>query len=1406
MADDPFVHLHVASGYSLRHGASSPAALVARAADLGQDSLALTDRDGLYGAVRFVLACRDAGIAPILGLDLAVRAGLEVPPLAPGRSGLGSRVQRTAAGRLGTGPTLAERTGSSRTQPSRRTPARGGAEVDPRHPRVVLLARDRTGWASLCRLVSAAHLGLGTEALEGEQTVRGAPVTTAEVVARHSDGLVVLLGPESEVGRALHRRRPDLALAALAPWRAAFGRRLAIEIVSHRARDTATAATDLSGARTRGLPYSSAFAARMLAFAREHDLPAVLTNAVRHAERDQAPVVDVLDAIRRLVPLDSRHLDRANGEGHLADGLRMEQVAREVVRMSGTASGSTEQREVDRLLADTRTLAEACRLDPVADLGIGEVHVPELDLLLPARAAGRSSAVRDRGPAALAAEALEADRHLRARCEAALADYLPRSGRTRGERAREVHERLDAELGTIAVLGFAGYFLTVGEVVDLIKGMGVRVAARGSGAGSLVNHLLGISGVDPLAHGLLMERFLSPLRRALPDIDVDVESARRTEVYERILERFGGERCACVSMRDTYRVRHAVRDVGAALGLPPGEIDAFATAFPHIRARDARNALQELPELRASGLGRLAARGELDGFLTLVEALDGLPRHIALHPCGVLLSDTTLLDRTPVEASWMGFPMSQFDKDDVEELGLLKLDVLGIRMQSSMAYALDEIERVDGERVDLDAVPHDDDATFALIKSAHTLGCFQIESPGQRELVGKFAPETFGDLITDISLFRPGPVKSDMVTPFLRARQGWNDPVYLHPDLRPALEETYGVVVFHEQVLRLVAVMTGCSLAEADEVRRSMGSPEGQQDVRAWFYPASRAEGYELATIEKVWEVLKAFASFGFCKAHAAAFALPTYHSAWLKAHHPAAFLAGVLTHDPGMYPKRLILDDARNLGIAVLGLDVNASSGTYTVEKVSPYDEPPPEILDERPRRGPDVPGLPDGSAYGIRLSLADVKGINDAEVERIVAGRPYGSLSDFWTRARVSRPVVERLVVAGAFDSLYGIGLSSPVRRRGRVTRRDLLLQVADLDRHTRATARAAKAAAPRRRDLPLGSTGLPLTVAVDPGSDTVRAARRQAQGPAVATAAADLDMQLALDLGDAPGEVAASGLPEMTDAERVRAELEVLGLDASRHLVDFYAPMLDALGVVRSRDLLGRRSQSEVLVAGVKVATQTPPVRSGRRVVFLTLDDSTGPVDATFFEDAQGPYAATVFGSWLLLVRGVIRRTGPRGISLRATGAWELGVVHDAWRAGGPAAVARILDDGGTRDDSDEAAVAGRAGSRSTRPVAVVPAAAQGASYAGYGALGAAASGSGPAAGGMGQRGSELSGEERVRRVLVHASGFRQSPYADIKPQGVDAADTRAQAGESERAKKEKADAPSKLWHSSPGSSGW
>ena len=305
----------------------------------------------------------------------------------------------------------------------------------------------------------------------------------------------------------------------------------------------------------------------------------------------------------------------------------------------------------------------------------------------------------------------------------------------------------------------------------------------------------------------------------------------------------------------------------------------------------------------------------------------------------------------------------------------------------------------------------------------------------------------------------------------------------------------------------------------------------------------------------------------------------------------------------------------------------------------------------------------------WGIRLSLADVKGITGAEVARIVAARegaPYASLTDFWQRARVSRPVAERLVQAGAFDAVYGIGATGDLRRRGRVTRRDLLLQVADLDRHGRALERAARGRAPsgRRpaRQIPIEGQEMALGPVVP-----VRE-RAAAQSRATRPAPPVTSVQLALDLGDGPAEGESSGLPEMTASDRVRAELDILGLDASSHVLDFHQRFLDQLGVVRSTGLLAQRSRSQILVAGVKVATQTPPIRSGRRVIFLTLDDATGPVDATFFEDVQGPYAATVFGSWLLVVRGVVRRTGRRGISLRATGAWDLGLLADRWSTGG------------------------------------------------------------------------------------------------------------------------------------------
>lgn len=1237
----------MASGYSLQYGASHPHLLVERAAEQEMDTLALTDRDGTYGAVKFAKAALRAGIRPVLGVDLAYRSS------------------------------------PSGGRPRAKTPVRGGAFRDDRLPRVTLLADaggpggGRAGWAAICRLVSAVHLA-------GE---RGSPVIEdLALIAPYleSGQVVVLLGPASAVGAAVTRRRDDLARAALAPWREIVpADNLVIELVSHRLpAQTGSAQRDQGGDQwgdqggdqggDQWGPGSAPHAARMAGLAKAVRLSTVLTNSVRYADRLDAPTVDILDAARRLVALDRRHVDRRNAEGFLKSGKQMYEIAEEIGRLGGLGD-----RDPRRLLAATRALGDRCALDPRVDLGLGEIHFPEFE-------------IKDEGTA---------DGVLRIRCEAAV-------GRRYGSAPRQrIWKRLDDELQLIGGLGYASYFLTVGDVTDLIRDLGVRCAARGSGAGSLVNYLLGISGVDPIRHNLLMERFLSPLRGSLPDIDIDVESARRTEIYEAILDKYGAERCVCVSMMDTYRVRHAVRDVGAALGMPPGEIDAIAKAFPHIRARDARVALRELPELRASGIGEQ----RLDLMFGLVERLDGLPRHIAVHPCGVLLSDASLLDRTPVEASFAGFPMSQFDKDDVEDLGLLKLDVLGIRMQSSMAHAVQLIHGTTGRDLDLDdetQVAFDDSQTMAMISAAKTLGVFQIESPGQRELVGKSGIDTFSEIIADISLFRPGPVKSDMITPYLEAKQGWRPVTYLHEDLRPILESTHGVVVYHEQVIEIIARFAGIDNAEADEKRRALGDHEGMAETRIWFFPRALGRGYDLDTVEAIWKVIEAFASFGFCKAHAAAFALPTYQSAWLKAHYPAHFLAGVLTHDPGMYPKRLILDDARQCGIEILGLDVNASSKAYVVE--------PAEATAARDPRPLLDTGAPDGSAWGIRLALAEVKGISESEVDRIVAARPYASMSDFWQRAQVSRPILERLVLAGGFDTLYRIGSPLAVRRSSRLTRRDLLLQIAELDRQTRSLERAMGGGL---RGRGLRSSSSPARQRVEQAAErnsTSPWARAAAQSQTTRAPRPIDSVQLTFDLGDAPDDAQLSGLPEMNPEERMKAELEILGLDVSRHVIETYAEFLDQLGVVRSSDLLGQRSRAELLVAGVKVATQTPPIRSGRRVIFLTVDDGTGPVDATFFEDAQGPYAATVFGSWLLVVRGELRRTGRRGVSVRGTGAWDLVQLHELWRGQGMAAVRRHL--------------------------AEVP--------EGFTAT--------------------------RRRVLVHSSGFQLSPYADVKPAGESARD--------------------------------
>ncbi|MFD0367686.1 DNA polymerase III subunit alpha [Streptomyces sp. NPDC127114] len=1088
-------HLHVSSGFSARYGASHPQDLVARAAERGIGTLALTDRDMVTGTVRFAKAATAAGVKPVFGVDLGVAAHA---PAATVR---------------------------------RRTPVRGGAHVAEAPFRATFLARDAAGWGRLCRMVSAAH---------ADAFPTGAPVAASwESLAEYGgEGLVVLLGPASEPVRALAAGRPDVAEQLLAPWRQVVGEGLRLEVVCWSLPGTG--------------PGSVRLAAHTLQLADSLRIPAVLTNAVRYADAAQHRIADVLDAARLLRPIDRRHLDC--GERWLKDGPAMLEIAERVAAAAGA-----DARRAGRLVADTIAVADACAVDPVADLGLGVPHFPEPEVV---------------GAEPVADGAM---RLLRQRCEAGMVAR----GLDLDERAMD---QLDYELGIIGRLKYEPYFLAVAQVVADARDMGIRVAARGSGAGSMVNHSLFVATANPLEHRLLFERFLSERRASLPDIDIDVESARRLEVYDRIIERFGKERVAVTGMPETYRARHALRDTGLALGLPPATVDRIAKSFPHFRASEIRAALVELPELR----GLAAEAASFGPLWELAEGLDKLPRGIAMHPCGVILSNVSLLDRLPVQPTPGGeYPMVQADKDDVEDLGLLKLDVLGVRMQSAMAHAVAEIRRTTGRVIDLDNpdhVPLDDRFAFTLIQNSDTVGMFQLESPGQQDLVGRLQPRDPQDVIADISLFRPGPVQGGMPALYIAARHG-AAPTYPHPDLEPVLRDTYGVTIWHEQIIDIFAVMTGCDRALAEVARRGLGDADRLPKIERWFRAKAGARGHTTKVLDDVWDIVSSFGAYGFCRAHAVAFAVPALQSAWLKAHHPAALYAGLLEHDPGMWPLRVIVADARRHDVPILPVDINTSRPEYTVEKTD--------------------------TGWGVRISLSSVKGISEDEVARIAEAAPYTSLQDFYARSHPKLPTVERLIQIGALDTL-----------KGNATRRDLLLQAAELHRHTRTR--------PGAGQLPLDTT---LVTA----------------GP--------------------------SGLREMTAREKLEAELGVLKIDVTRHLMEDHHRLLREIGATDAAHLRAMHPGQRVLVAGVRASTQTPPIASGKRIIFVTLEDGSGLVDLAFFEDSHEACAHTIFHKGLLLVRGTVEARGPRRTVVGEM-VWDLDELAAARATHGPQAVLDIL----------------------------------------------------------------------------------------------------------------------------------
>lgn len=559
----------------------------------------------------------------------------------------------------------------------------------------------------------------------------------------------------------------------------------------------------------------------------------------------------------------------------------------------------------------------------------------------------------------------------------------------------EYRERLQFELDIIQKMGFSGYFLIVADFIDYARRHQIPVGpGRGSAAGSLVAYALTITNIDPLKYGLLFERFLNPQRISMPDIDIDFCINGRDEVIRYVAERYGRENVSQIITFGTMGARGVIRDVGRSLNIPLAEVDRIAKLVPEGPKVTLEKALLDVPELK-----RLEEDdGPAKKLLKISRALEGLARHASTHASGVVISDRPLVEYLPLFKGSRNEIMTQYTMDRIEQLGLIKFDFLGLKTLTVIKHTLELIESTSGIRIDMDKMPLDDPATYRLCSDGKSTGVFQLESDGMRELMRRLKPEVFEDMIALVALYRPGPLGSNMVDDFVNGKHGKTRIRYFLPQLEPILKETYGVILYQEQVMRIAQILADYSLSEADELRKAIGKkkPEVMAKHKERFIHGARKNGVEAQKAENLFNLIEKFGGYGFNKSHSAAYALIAYQTAYLKAHFPVEFMTALLTQDMGNQDKTIKnIAECRNMGIEILPPDMNESQADFTVI---------------------------DGK---IRFGLAAVKNVGLKAVEFIIQERdengPYQNLLNFCTRlgsGKVNRRVLEGLIQCGAFD----------------------------------------------------------------------------------------------------------------------------------------------------------------------------------------------------------------------------------------------------------------------------------------------------------------------------------------------------------------------------------------------------
>jgi error-prone DNA polymerase len=1112
-----YAELRCKSCFSFLEGASHPEELVGRAAEVGLSAVALADAGGLYGIVRAHGEAKRRAFPLVVGTELAV-TGLEMA----------------------------------------------------RSARLVLLARDREGYASLCRLVTLARCGEGGT---------GAPQR------RDAADVKLSIDDLRERARGLFALYPGADGDAAARLREVFGRRLALAIARHR----------IAGEEVRNL------AAR--AVGRRLGIAVAVTNDVHTHARERQRLQDVLTCVRLGVTVDraGRRLF-PNAERTLKGPEEMSRLWSDFPEGLETAAAIADEcrfrmeeirgeHPLPPVLVDRAALAEgaAVALSSPAQAARDRAIAPMPGIRL--RAGGAA------GPAAssiASGGAIEdgAAPSSSGRGDAGAGDGAEESGvtgmpllrdlvregarwRYDGEPPEDVAGQLARELDLVERLGYASYFLTVWDIVRFARAKGILCQGRGSAANSAICYVLGITAIDPVRMGLLFERFISAERGEPPDIDVDFEHERREEVLQYVYARYGRERAGMVCEVITYRGKSALRDVGKALGLSLGQVERLARQV---------GTYEDLSEIGAD----VARHAGLDPqgservrlVFELAREIVGFPRHLSIHVGGFVITRRPLCETVPIEPAAMpGRTIVQWDKDDLAELDLLKVDLLGLGMLTALSRTLALLGRhrpapalppgftAPGRGPpaaagawhpdSLATIPAEDPAVYEMLTRADSIGVFQVESRAQMSLAPRLRPRNFYDLVISVGIVRPGPIQGGMIHPYLRRRDGKEEVRYPYPPLEPVLAKTLGVPLFQEQIMRLAVVAAGFTPGEADELRRVMThrrSHERIEGMRSRLLAGMAARGIAAADAELIFHQLLGFAGYGFPESHSASFALLVYASAWLKRHHPAAFACALLNSQPmGFYAPHTLVEDAKRHGVEVRGVDVLASEWESTLEG-----------------RGRGAPAAA-GETPAVRIGLHAVRGLPrevGAAILGARAGAPFASLGDLVRRAGISRAWLVRLAEAGALGAL-----------------------------------------APDRRNAVWRSLG----VEADGGD---------------------------LFAGVSPPEPDA-GLDPASATEEVSADFAATGLSTRSHPMAVVRPTLASRRVRTAREIARMPDRAPVEVAGLVIVRQRP--ETARGIVFVSLEDETGIANLVVMPEVYERCRPVVRGAPFVLARGEVERSG-------------------------------------------------------------------------------------------------------------------------------------------------------------------